>query len=97
MTDINAANHPLHMLDLHAFRPRSRRPVAVSDAGEEGEETMKPAHDMSCQIGTLLFRVYNVSNDKQHVNVEVISDDGEVGNIDCSMSEWRRLERQAAL
>ena len=56
---------------------------------------MKPTKEMTCLIGTLAFRVYNVSNDERYVNVEVIADDGEVGNIDCSMKEWRALERAA--
>lgn len=55
---------------------------------------MKPKHDMSCTIGTLTFRVYNVSSDELFVNVEVLSDGYEVGNIDCSMREWVALAKR---
>lgn len=47
------------------------------------------------QIGTLTFRVYNESRDKQHVNIEVIAGDGSTGNIDCSLREWHALQDAA--
>lgn len=45
-----------------------------------------------CSIGTLTFRVYSESADKRYVGVEVVADDVETGNIDCSLREWHALQ-----
>lgn len=45
------------------------------------------------RIGTLTFRVYNESRDKQHVNIEITADGNDsAGNIDCSLREWHGLQ-----